>query len=74
MKRKKLPSVSDRLRAAIAAAPVSRYRMAMETGVSQSVLSRFVRGERGLDLSSVDRLAAYLELDLVPVDPDRRNA
>lgn len=59
------PSVSEQLRAAILAAPVSRYRMAQETGVTEATLSRFVRGERGLDLSSVDKLAAYLGLSLV---------
>ena len=63
--------MSDRLRAAIVTAPVTRYRIAQDTGVSESVLSRFVRGERGLDLISVDRLASYLELDLLPVDSDR---
>jgi transcriptional regulator with XRE-family HTH domain len=39
--------------------------MAQETGVTEATLSRFVRGERGLDLSSVDKLAAYLGLSLV---------
>ena len=71
VKMKRHPTVSDRLRAAIAAAPVTRYRIAQETGVSQSILSRFASGERGLDLTSVDRLAAYLELDLVPRDPNK---
>ncbi|HVS72238.1 MAG TPA: helix-turn-helix transcriptional regulator [Phycisphaerae bacterium] len=62
----KTKTISDQLRAAIIAAPVSRYRIAQETGVSEAALSRFVRGERGLDLTSVDRLAAYLELSLSP--------
>jgi transcriptional regulator with XRE-family HTH domain len=66
LSRKKQFSVSDRLRAAILAAPVTRYRIARETGVSESILSRFISGERGLDLTSVDRLAAYLGLDLMP--------
>jgi transcriptional regulator with XRE-family HTH domain len=62
-----IPAVSERLRAAIQAAGVSRYRIAQECGVAESVLSRFVRGERGLDLPTVDRVAAYLGLDLVTV-------
>ncbi|HEX8916278.1 MAG TPA: hypothetical protein VF796_28265 [Humisphaera sp.] len=68
--------VSDRLRAAIAAAGaagVSRYRIAKETGVEQSALSRFSRGLAGLDLSSVDRLAAFLGLELVD-RPESRTA
>lgn len=67
------PMVGDRLRTAILDAPVSRYRMARETGVSESILSRFVRGERGLDLTSIDRLAAYLGLDLIPATPKRKD-
>ena len=67
---KKLPgtAVTDQLRAAIAAAAeagVTRYRISKETGVEQSALSRFVHGKVGLDLSSVDKLAAYLGLELV---------
>lgn len=61
-------TVSAQLRTAIAAAAgrgVTRYRISKETGVEQAALSRFVRGRQGLDLSSVDRLAAYLGLRLV---------
>jgi transcriptional regulator with XRE-family HTH domain len=65
-------SVSEQLRAAIAAAPVTRYRIAQETGVSESALSRFARGTRSLDLASVDRVAQYLNLVLRPATPARR--
>ena len=69
-------TVSEQLRAAIAAAGaagVTRYRIAMETGVEQSALSRFARGKAGLDLSSVDKLAAYLGLELAySADPKRK--
>ncbi len=61
-------TVSEQLRAAILAAAetgVTRYRISKETGVEQSALSRFVHGKVGLDLSSVDKLAAYLGLELV---------
>jgi transcriptional regulator with XRE-family HTH domain len=64
-------TISDQLRAAIAAAAalgISRYRISQETGVEQSALSRFVHGKQGLDLSSIDRLAAFLELELVKTD------
>ena len=58
-------SVSDALRRAIAGAAVSRYRIARDTGVEQSALSRFVKGRRSLDLTTVDLLADYLDLELV---------
>jgi transcriptional regulator with XRE-family HTH domain len=57
-------AVSARLRTAIKAATVSRYRIAKETGVNESALSRFVAG-RSLDLTSADKLAAFLGLELV---------
>ena len=57
--------LSDQLRAQILAAPVSRYQMARETGVAESMLSRFVNRTRSLDLTTVDKLAAYLGLELV---------
>jgi len=59
--------VSDKLRAAILAAPVTRYRISADTGVHASVLSKFVNGKTGLDLSTVDVLAAYLNLELVEI-------
>lgn len=61
----KAATVSEQLRAVIRGSGVTRYRIAQETGVSEAALSRFVNGNRGLDLSSVDKLAAYLRLELV---------
>jgi transcriptional regulator with XRE-family HTH domain len=60
---KKLP-LSEQVRKAIDAAGVTRYRIAKETGISESALSRFMSGERELSLPSVDRLADYLGLSL----------
>lgn len=62
---KRPSTVSEQLRQAIQKAEISRYRMAKETGVAESALSRFVNDQRSLDLGSVDRLAAYLGLELV---------
>lgn len=62
-------TITEQLRAAIAAAGVTRYRIAKETGLSESALSRFVKGTRGMDLNSVDKLATYLGLELVAKDP-----
>lgn len=58
-------TVSEALRDAIEAAGMSRYRICKETGVEESALSRFVHGTRSLDLASVDKIAAYLGLELV---------
>ena len=57
-------TLSEQLRAAILSAPVSRYRIAKDAGVSEAVLSRFVNGETGLRMVIADRLAVYLKLEL----------
>jgi|DewCreStandDraft_4_1066084.scaffolds.fasta_scaffold94905_2 transcriptional regulator with XRE-family HTH domain len=62
----KQPTVTERLRAAILAAGVTQYRIAEDTGVNRAALSRFIRRQRGLDGSSIDVLAEYLGLDLLP--------
>ena len=56
---------SDALRAAVKNSGETRYRIAQETGMTESGLSRFVRGG-GLNLASLDRLAGYLGLELLP--------
>jgi transcriptional regulator with XRE-family HTH domain len=56
--------LSDQLRRIIEAEG-SCYDLAERAGVSRSVLSRFVRGERGLTTATLDRLAAVLRLRVV---------
>lgn len=55
----------EAIREAIEASGQSRYRIAKETGIAQSQLSRLVSGERGLDVDTVERLASYLGLEVV---------
>jgi transcriptional regulator with XRE-family HTH domain len=56
---------SDQLRQAIESSGVSRYVLARSVGVSDSALSRFMSGVRGLNLSSLDKLADVLGLEIV---------
>jgi len=58
--------LTDRLRAAIEASGVSRYRIAREVHIAESTLCRFMTGDRGFSLDALDRLADFLQLDLVP--------
>lgn len=71
---KQLP-ISDQLRAAILNAEVSRYRIAKATGVSESILSRFVRGEANLSMAYMDLVCEHLGLRLVaePKKPKRKD-
>jgi transcriptional regulator with XRE-family HTH domain len=65
----KRPMISDRLRTAIEQSPESLRRIAAAADVAPSVLSRFVRGITDLKMSNVDRMAAYLGLDLMASKP-----
>ncbi len=57
--------ISERLRKAITSCGVSRYRLAKDTGISESALSRFVSGKRGLDLASAGKLMDRLGMTLM---------
>ena len=59
------PPLSEQLRAAIEDSGETRYAIAKATGIDQSVLSRFVNGERGLSLDAIDTLGDYLKLEIV---------
>lgn len=52
--------LSDVVRNAIESCGKTRYRIALETGISQSALSRFLSGERGLSIEALDVLLPYL--------------
>jgi plasmid maintenance system antidote protein VapI len=60
-------NMADIIRAAIKRDGRTRYALAQESGVNQAVLGRFVRGERGLNLDTADRLCRVLGLELRPV-------
>ena len=57
-------SLSDQMREAVRNADCSRYAISKETGIDQSVLSKFVAGERGLSSGSADLLCEFLELEI----------
>ena len=42
----------------------TRYQIAKASGVDKAVLGRFVRGERGLNLDTADRLCRVLGIEL----------
>jgi transcriptional regulator with XRE-family HTH domain len=58
------PTLTDQLREAIRQDGRSLSQLGRDTGVDVARLSRFVRGERGLSLDAVDRIAAALRLRL----------
>lgn len=66
-----MSQVLNQMRRAIRASGASHYRISKDVGVSESLLSRFMSGERRLSLKLLERLADYLELD-VTLRPKRR--
>ena len=63
---KKQANIEERLRQAIIISGMSRYRISQLSGVSQIVLSRFVRRQRTLTLATAAKVAEVLGLDLRP--------
>lgn len=64
MAKRQPKKLSDQLRAAIFNAGCSRYEISRQTGIDQSVLSKFMSGERGVSLHSADLLCEFLKVDL----------
>lgn len=66
-----MSQVLDEIRKAIEASGLTRYQIAKDTGIAQSQLSRLVNGERGLSVEAIERIAHYLDLEIV-IRPRRR--
>lgn len=56
---------SEQLAAIIRSSGRSAYELARLAGIDACMINRFLRGERDLHLSTLDKLAAVLGLDLV---------
>lgn len=67
----KMSQILDSIRDAIEAGDTTRYRIAQDTGIAESVLSRLVNGERGIKIETAEILADYLGLEIT-IKPKRR--
>jgi predicted transcriptional regulator len=47
---------------------ITQYRIAKDTGISQPMITRFVKGDRGISLDTADKVVEYLSLELVRRD------
>ena len=57
--------LSDQVRCAVAECGHSRYAIWKTTGISQVTLCRFMSGECGLPMKTLDVLADHLDLNIV---------
>ena len=64
--------ISDQLREAVIKSGKTRYRISKETGILQSTLSRFVRGECGLGLDAIDSLCECIGVRLTTQEMRKR--
>jgi transcriptional regulator with XRE-family HTH domain len=62
MAKKRTSLLTDQLRQAIDDSRLTRYRIAKETGVSESALAQFYNGHRGLSMEALNALGEFLQL------------
>lgn len=65
MAKKQTILVTDQLRQAIDDSGLTRYRIAKETGLSESTLAQFYNGHRGLSMNALNALGEFLDLKVV---------
>lgn len=68
-----MSKITEALRIAVKASEKSRYRLAKDSGLAESALSRLVSGERSVTIESAERLAEALGLELV-IQPKGRGS
>lgn len=62
-------SIKQQLEAYMRGSGKSAYRICKDTGLDQAAMSRFLSGKQGFDLSTIDKLADYLDLELTHRKP-----
>jgi hypothetical protein len=62
MTKKQAKQFSDEIRAAVETCGMTRYRIAKDTGIDAAVLCRFVQGQVGLSMDTLDKLAECIGL------------
>jgi DNA transposition AAA+ family ATPase len=65
MPKKQRMTFTDELRKAIEESGLTRYAIWQATGIDQGSLCKFMQGERGLGMDSIDKLADLLGLHIV---------
>jgi transcriptional regulator with XRE-family HTH domain len=58
-------SLSEQLRIEIQRCGKTRYRLSQETGVSQSVLSRFIAGKSELTIANAEKVCKAIGTEMI---------
>lgn len=56
--------MSDQIRQAVNDCGMTRYEICKRIGLDQAAMSRFMSGETGMGLKTLDKLAELLELEV----------
>jgi transcriptional regulator with XRE-family HTH domain len=67
-----MKTLSQQIREAILGSGLTRYEIAKATGVSQSTLSKFVLGQRGISIEAMDSVGLFLGLGIA--QPNKRRS
>ena len=70
----RMPAIYDEIRKAITESDKSRYRMAIETGISEAQLCQFMAGTKGLSVEALETLADCLGLVITARPVKRQSA
>lgn len=73
LKRAHPEPLSDQLRRAIDESGLSRYAIGKACDIDKGTMSRFMSGDVGLSLPTIDRLVIFLELKLIGKHKQRGN-
>lgn len=65
-------SMADQVRQAIDQCGLTRYRIAKQTEITEGALSRFMAGERDMNLRTLEKIAPVIGVRLVVDRPKRR--
>ncbi len=68
---KKTKLFSDQLREIVGECGIPPAEIARQTSIDKSTLSRFLSGERGLPMATLDALAEFLQLEVRLLGPKR---
>ncbi len=63
--------IGEQLKRAIREGKFSQAELARESGLSEAQISRFLKGERGLSLDSIDKMMDVLGLEIL-IRPRRK--
>lgn len=67
-----MSTITEAIKKAIEKSGKTKYAIAVGAKVDHAVLRRFIKGERDIKLSTADKLASFLELEISRTSKSRK--